>query len=643
MAVSDGPYSITFRIYDVASGSSHLWAEFKSVEVHKGIFNVILGEVTPFSLAFDKQYWLGISVSGEAELSPRTPLASSAYSLNARSVNGTANLFPSEGSVGIGTKSPQAPFHVVTGDFVCARIDGQALGSWASFILNAQGANSFPSYEYYQQNSARGRTYLDNSHNWKLRLAATDIISAMYTSNNVGVGVGNPLERLDVSGAIRLGTTSESNAGTIRWTGSDFEGYDGASWKSFTAGGGGLPSGAAGQTLRHDGGSWIADNNIYNDGTNVGIGTTNPQFKLHVNGLARFELPTGQISISTPGGWPGILAYSQNGNRRDIVFDDNSMWLSASPSSSAPSSDNGILLRSDGRIGIGTYSPAERLHVVGSARFDVGSGQVVINEMTDNPNITAFAPNGHRRDILFDDYGMYMFTSPDDGPGGVSRGILIDEEGNVAIGSGSHPPQYGLNVNRTPTGNTAAVGGNVGTGPTLVPPTDVGVLGRYESTSDLGYGVFGEAQSSNSSAAGVYGLASGTGGYGVISDGDFVTINGAKSAVVTTAGYGDRKLYCLESPSNYFEDFGQGQLVNGETTISIEPVFAQTVNLNSTYHVFLTAMGDCGLYVSQKTPTSFTVRAVDGKQVNLAFDYRIVAKRLGYEGKRLEQAESLHR
>jgi uncharacterized protein (TIGR02145 family) len=38
----------------------------------------------------------------------------------------------------------------------------------------------------------------------------------------------------------------------------------------------GLVAGTTGQTLRHDGTSWVANSNLYNNGTNVGIGTTAP-------------------------------------------------------------------------------------------------------------------------------------------------------------------------------------------------------------------------------------------------------------------------------------------------------------------------------------------------------------------------------
>jgi len=102
----------------------------------------------------------------------------------------------------------------------------------------------------------------------------------------------------------------------------------------------------------------------------------------------------------------------------------------------------------------------------------------------------------------------------------------------------------------------------------------------------------------------------------------------------------------VESPGNFFEDFGQGQLANGEATVAIDPIFAQTVNLTEIYYVFLTPVGDTPvlLFITEKTPTTFTVRGVtlDSQPAEGAFDYRIVAKRLGYEDLRLEPAEDPH-
>jgi len=42
---------------------------------------------------------------------------------------------------------------------------------------------------------------------------------------NVGLGFASPVERLDVNGAIRIGNTSSSNPGTIKWDGNDFQGF----------------------------------------------------------------------------------------------------------------------------------------------------------------------------------------------------------------------------------------------------------------------------------------------------------------------------------------------------------------------------------------------------------------------------------
>jgi hypothetical protein len=168
-----------------------------------------------------------------------------------------------------------------------------------------------------------------------------------------------------------------------------------------------------------------------------------------------------------------------------------------------------------------------------------------------------------------------------------------------------------------------------------------GVHGWSNSTD--GIGVIGNALSTTGTTYGVIGWSNSPSGYGVYSHGAMYalgnfTATGTKAAIVDTKDYGWRTLYAMESPQNWFEDFGQATLNNGEATISIDPIFAQTVNLTQPYHVFLTPRGDCGLYVADQSSTSFTVRALNGATCDIDFDYRIIAPRLDYEDLRLKPA-----
>jgi len=92
----------------------------------------------------------------------------------------------------------------------------------------------------------------------------------------------------------------------------------------------------------------------------------------------------------------------------------------------------------------------------------------------------------------------------------------------------------------------------------------------------------------------------------------------------------------VQSPENWMEDFGSGQLRQGVAQVTIDAAFAETVTADSSYHVFLTPNGDSkGLYVIAKTPTTFEVRESGGGTSSLSFDYRIVGKRRGFEAQRL--------
>jgi len=71
--------------------------------------------------------------------------------------------------------------------------------------------------------------------------------------------------------------------------------------------------------------------------------------------------------------------------------------------------------------------------------------------------------------------------------------------------------------------------------------------------------------------------------------------------------------------------------------VNLDPDFIQTVNTEMDYKVFPVPNGDCkGLYITNKTATSFEVRELGGGTSNVAFDYRIMALRKNYENVRFE-------
>jgi hypothetical protein len=81
--VADAAYAVVFTLYDAATGGTSVWTELQSVMTLNGIYNVTLGRVTPLSaVGFDQRLWLGVKVGADAEMTPRTPLASVPYALS---------------------------------------------------------------------------------------------------------------------------------------------------------------------------------------------------------------------------------------------------------------------------------------------------------------------------------------------------------------------------------------------------------------------------------------------------------------------------------------------------------------------------------------------------------------------------------
>ena len=109
---------------------------------------------------------------------------------------------------------------------------------------------------------------------------------------------------------------------------------------------------------------------------------------------------------------------------------------------------------------------------------------------------------------------------------------------------------------------------------------------------------------------------------------------GTKKRIVDTENYDIRSQYCYETATPMFGDIGTAQTdETGECYISIDDIFAETVNTGIEYQVFLQKEGQGDLWVEEKTPTYFTVKGTE----NLKFSWEIKAIQRDYEFERLEE------
>ena len=83
-----GTYPMTFALYDCADGGTALWTETQTVGAADGVFNTMLGKVTPIppAVASNPSLYLGVTVGSNVEMTPRKQLGSAAYAFQAITV-----------------------------------------------------------------------------------------------------------------------------------------------------------------------------------------------------------------------------------------------------------------------------------------------------------------------------------------------------------------------------------------------------------------------------------------------------------------------------------------------------------------------------------------------------------------------------
>ncbi len=413
VAVPDGTYNLTFKLYDAPTGGTDLWTEPQTVTVSKGIFNVMLGKVNPLTIPFDEPYWLGISVNGGAELTARTPLAASPYSLNTRSGGGgsgnTLDQAYDQGGAGAG--------RTITADAGAVNIAGPD-----GLTVNGRVSIGMLSPVDRRLEVKGGGISLTNE--------ATH--SSLVLQNFNSAGWLNDIQFVAARGSVASPMPLQNNDvfGFL-----DFRGYDGSGLFPEVAfitaevdgdtGVGDLPSRLLFLTTPDGSSTPIERIRIDNKG-NVGIGTTSPGAKLELAGLGSndglYFNGNTQVKITTTEdtGTDSLrIAGQQSKNAGLYITPGGEERFSILELSSGPSHTTRAALIHDGRSGelmtrldllgsthegfaIRNNAGAEIFHVKSSGNVGIGTINPG-NILTIQQNSPTEPGSDHRRSWRFPD------------------------------------------------------------------------------------------------------------------------------------------------------------------------------------------------------------------------------------------------
>jgi hypothetical protein len=231
--------------------------------------------------------------------------------------SGVAITIDALGRVGIGTFTPEYDLHVegkiqATGD-ICTDINGKCLSQISEggiIFLGGGGGGIDGSGSVNYVPLWTGATVLGDS--------------VIYQSGgNIGIDLTSPSAKLDVAGTVKMtGFQLSTNATSGYILTSDSAGV--GTWQPIP--GGTIPSGSFGQTLYHDGTSWVADSFLYNTGSAIGIGTTSTLATLTVAGDGRLE---GPLTITTTT-LPQLVLRYNNDNYLNFSLSGSQAEISAS-------------------------------------------------------------------------------------------------------------------------------------------------------------------------------------------------------------------------------------------------------------------------------------------------------------------------
>jgi len=753
--VSDGNYQITFRIYDLATGGTPLWEETDTVSVQKGLFNIVLGSKIPINLSFNKDYWLGIQVENDQEMTPRHKLTSVGYgfktensdmvdSIHASTTPIPNCLYPLDESAKIpndllytgpggGLDADMVDGHHAS-DFLSTSSDYGRSGVAADlyegttkladkYLGKTATAVNSDKVDGYDAGNASGNipinngtlnnnlnadmldglhasSFLNTENDYGRSGVATDLYEGTTKLTDKYLGKTETAANADKVDNIHASTTPTANylypldanakfPNSRLYTGSGnglnadmVDGHNASDFLSTSSDYGrsgvatDLYEGATKLADKYLGKTAIAVNSDKVDGYDAGNasgnvpisnGTLNNNLNadmldgLHASSFLNTNNDYGRYGVSSTL-YEGTSSlsdkYVNEGQSNSI---SNSMIQSNAVTSAKIQDETITGADIQKPLGLSGSSTAQILHVENNSSSGYGIASIIHHSANTNKaalygesvasgggGIGAWGVTHSPGTSSGCALGIYGVSSSPTSIGGAAIGVLGRSYSVPVSGSDASSGVFGWGD--VSSGRTYGVWGETRSSTNLVS----GVYGVNTASSGMTRGTIGTVNSTTAGAAGVLGAAPSTGavrgvmgychsssGYAMYSDGNFAVAPGyTKSAIVKTS-QGALKLYSQESPENWFEDFGEGQLSNGLIHIELDGLFLETVTTNDRHpmKVFIQLNDDCnGVYVKRGT-TGFDVIELQDGESNARFTYRVVAKRRGFENTKMEKCD----